>query len=398
MSSAVTTLLLALLAGPSEAQPDAAMRTLGAPASEHSEPFSSIGSLRELSDGRVLVTDIIEERILVLDLRRGRATSIGRIGSGPVEFSRPGPLLPAGGDTTWMLDSDNARLVRIHPDGTLGQSFSLLAREGPFRTDESGTRVTVDRPRSSIHPQYIDPLGRMFEEKRVGVSQRSDRITRDSAAILRWDLTSGVADTLAWLYTASSFATATARPPGRVAVFTTSVHVPFNSRDAWAMGRDGSIAIVRAGEYHVEWITPDLRLIVGEPIPYERIRITESDREEAIGRTVAAAARAAERMPVDAAAPDLAPAMRRMEWPGYKPPFTGDPHVDPANRVWIPLTPSRVGDPVTYDVVDRTGRRVERVRMPPSTIIIGFGATSIYTRRLDDFDLQYLQRYDATWR
>ncbi|MEX2611097.1 MAG: hypothetical protein WEA24_14215 [Gemmatimonadota bacterium] len=44
-------------------------------------------------------------------------------------------------------------------------------------------------------------------------------------------------------------------------------------------------------------------------------------------------------------------------------------------------------------VVDRTGRVVERVTLPYGEAITGFGASSVYTIRLDEYDLQWLRRH-----
>jgi hypothetical protein len=50
--------------------------------------------------------------------------------------------------------------------------------------------------------------------------------------------------------------------------------------------------------------------------------------------------------------------------------------------------------PLSYDVIDRTGKLTFRVVMPGHTRIIGFGPDgAIYAVRRDDSDLEYLQRY-----
>jgi hypothetical protein len=52
------------------------------------------------------------------------------------------------------------------------------------------------------------------------------------------------------------------------------------------------------------------------------------------------------------------------------------------------------GDPrQRYDVIDGYGAVVAQLALPPRTKLVGFGARSVYLVRLDDDDLQYLQRY-----
>ena len=80
------------------------------------------------------------------------------------------------------------------------------------------------------------------------------------------------------------------------------------------------------------------------------------------------------------------------EWPEYLPPYSGSAVFAPDGLLWIPrLTVAR--QPPLYDIVNANGRLVERVQLPARTKLVGFGAKSIYVVRMDDDDLQYLQRY-----
>src|SRR5687767_13658503 len=56
---------------------------------EYAEPFSCISGLRELSDGRIIVSDVREKTVQLIDLKKGTATKIGREGQGPGEWSTP---------------------------------------------------------------------------------------------------------------------------------------------------------------------------------------------------------------------------------------------------------------------------------------------------------------------
>ena len=61
------------------------------------EEFSRLVSIRELSDGRVLLSDNRDNRVAVADFRANRVAAVGRVGSGPAEF-RPEvrPVQPLG--------------------------------------------------------------------------------------------------------------------------------------------------------------------------------------------------------------------------------------------------------------------------------------------------------------
>ena len=65
--------------------------------------FSRVLSVVELEDGRVLVTDQIENSICVVDLQSGEVRTEGSTGEGPGEYGRVGHLYPLGGDSTLFV-------------------------------------------------------------------------------------------------------------------------------------------------------------------------------------------------------------------------------------------------------------------------------------------------------
>lgn len=78
-------LLLAALLLPQ--QPPVREVRLGAPAAALTHEFTQLRGVRELPDGRLLVSDRLEPALYVVDLKTGRATRIGREGSGPERWS-----------------------------------------------------------------------------------------------------------------------------------------------------------------------------------------------------------------------------------------------------------------------------------------------------------------------
>jgi len=74
------------------------------------EPFTSIYSIRELADGRVLVTDNSSEtRIVVADLRRNLVRTVGHQGAGPGEYRLAGRLVALTHDSTLFIDAAQGR-------------------------------------------------------------------------------------------------------------------------------------------------------------------------------------------------------------------------------------------------------------------------------------------------
>src|SRR5688572_10194552 len=132
------------------------------------EPLSSIYSIRELADGRVLISDnSSENRLLVADLRAGSVKSIGRLGSGPGEFLQAGRLAALNGDTTLFLDATRARRWLI----LVGDS--IVATLPPDWPPMLGTR-------GDIHGS--DLSGRMLSIRNVGSQKLAHDVNRGRLA------------------------------------------------------------------------------------------------------------------------------------------------------------------------------------------------------------------------
>ena len=80
------------------------------------------------------------------------------------------------------------------------------------------------------------------------------------------------------------------------------------------------------------------------------------------------------------------------EWPEFLPPFVGTSVFAPNGLLWVPRA-TAAGRPPLFDIINGRGVLVERVELPARTKLVGFGANSIYVVRLDEDDLQYLQRH-----
>jgi hypothetical protein len=87
------------------------------------------------------------------------------------------------------------------------------------------------------------------------------------------------------------------------------------------------------------------------------------------------------------------PVVEPLEWPEYLPPFLDRAlRFAPDGMLWVERTVPADAAPV-HDVIDAEGRVSYRVSLPKKTRLVGFGANSAYLVRIDDDDLEYLQRY-----
>ena len=328
--------------------------TLGRPQVEFSEGFSSVRGFRALGDGRVIVSDQREGRVVLVDFANNNGAVIGRKGQGPDEYEINLELHAMAGDTTYLADIQRRFLV-ITPQGTT-----------------AGTRRYPAGVSSS--PMAIDRAGRAYFPP-VFVSSNGQ--PADSAPMVRVDLRSGKIDTLFFRQP----------PPRRDPAAPIN---PYGPRDLWVVASDGAVAKIAVDEYRVTWREPDGRMVQGPPIPYDRIPVVARDRDEHRQLLRRNSGIGTARVSTSGTAP---PPLKE-EWPTHKPPFVGNAAMTaPNGELWIQRTRPAGEKRGLYDVIDRSGKLVRRVMLPPDTKVIGFGTGSVYLARFDDVDLMYVQRH-----
>ena len=137
-------------------------------------------------------------------------------------------------------------------------------------------------------------------------------------------------------------------------------------------------------------------------MPYTRVRVTDADKTKMretnrkVQQEVSkAAAGAASQVP--GGARGKMPSMKvdePTEWPEYKPPFgQAALEVAPNGELWVARLRAAADEAPLYDVLDATGVLRYRVELPKNSRLAGLGARHIYVVRIDEDDLEYLQRY-----
>jgi hypothetical protein len=364
-----------------------ATRPIGKVDVEYPEPFTAISGLRELRDGRVIVSDSRDKSLQLIDFERGTATPVGRAGAGPGEWGFPSRLYALPGDTTIMFDVANGRIFVINPDGKPGASIRL---------DESGLLF-------SSEVLGVDAAGR----KLLAASRRPARPTDPSFGVddvMRYDRRSGRLDTVATLAKPKGEQTAARMLPGGMMQMATNL--PLAAQDLAGIAPDGRVAIVRAAPYRIEWIALDGRRTLGPIAAAPEIRVTD-DEKEAFMRSQVRPGAILVRGPSGPAQPpkgqsttpklssaDFKAMMNPdMTWPAVKPPFLAAAlHIARDGRVWVLRTRAHDDSIPVFDVFDGAGRVIERVALPKRTRLVGFGSGTVYLARTDEDDLVWLQR------
>ena len=141
--------------------------------------------------------------------------------------------------------------------------------------------------------------------------------------------------------------------------------------DDWTVLTDGTLAIVRGQDYHVQFIASDHTATHSQKIPYEWQRLDDRVKSIWVDSMRAAYGRVEQQNGgrnhfVIQEASDL---------PDYRPAFgLGSVRADLQNRIWVRTTaPTGPAGGSIYDVIDRTGKRVDRVRVPANATIAGCG-------------------------
>lgn len=347
---------------------------LEGPDARSPEPFSAIAGLRELSDGRLLLSDQIEQTLVRLDLATGAREELGRRGGGPGEYRMPGELLALPGDTTLMRDMGNQRFQTILPNGSLSDE-SLPARH----------------PHGwPLFPRGVDSGGNIyFDLAGMMIPGLEESAAKGIAPILRWDRRGSRVDTMGYV----NFPPMEPTGPGEARIQIGGG--PYQGQDDWGVTPDGRIAVARYRDYHVEWLGGAEGPVVGPSIDYEPVKIGRAEKEAWADRMASRGIMIEEENGRRRMSRPPRPDVDRMEFPEVMPPFTGRGavQVTPEGEVWVERSRPASERERMYDVFDGRGRLVKQVLLPEGRRLIGFGKGVLYAVRVDQDDLEWLERY-----
>ena len=344
------------------------VRTLSKPDVEYSEPFTAIAGVRELKDGRLVVVDQRDKTVQLVDLAAGKAEKIGREGSGPGEYSFPQRVFPLGGDTSAVLDGLNRRMLQILPNGRPGAFIDVA----PPSTGGGGRGGML---MGFATVAGVDNRGRFYSQGSPFAIVDGTPQTLDSVAIERLDRATNKRDTVGTN--------------------------PFAAADQWAVSPDGRVAVVYAGDYHIVWTDANGKKTSTPPIKFDRIKVSEAHKDEwresrkgQMGMQVTN-----QNGKMSAQMVPMTGGPEPTDWPEYMPPFlsSGTSSVSFSNDglLWVRRT-GPAGQPPTFDLIDRSGKVAQKVVLLKKSRLVGFGNGTVYVVRVDDDDLQYLQRYKFT--
>lgn len=397
--------------------------------------FSNIFNVREVAGRRVLVNDGLSRQLILLDssLALSRIVIDSTVSPG-VQSYGPGasPLIAYLGDSSLFVDRESRALLLIAPGGTIVRTMASPAQARDF-PNLLASASTTDRDGNLIMRAQLPPSTKRVGDPSARIATEETRLP-DSTYLLRANFATRVVDTVARLKQTGGMRSLATREPGAQPKPQGFIVSPIETLDDWAMLSDGTIAIVRGGDYHVDFIRSNGLHETTAKLPFDWKSMTDDDKQrivDSVKRVVdeapskaglpagSFAALDAQRealvgnvMRLPGAAPE--PPRRIVSRPGLRPPqfqyrfvpFDEMPSYFPPLRMgytkgdadgnlWIlPTTSaqSKAGE-LVYDVVNSKGVMVERVRLPLGRMIAGFGRGGIvYLINKDAAGLWHLER------
>lgn len=294
--------------------------------------------------------------------------------------------MPYAGDTTVVVDPGNSALIFLDRNGKQTRLVAL-----PRGAD--GHNIST-----GFYGQFIDPKGRIvyrgtYPRETTPAAPIATPGTHDSMAVVRADYDRHGLDTfpvgVRQQLGALNLTPRTADSRGTVKM------IPNTGLDYWSMLADGTIAVVRYHDYHIDWIYPDGSRASTPKMPFDWRRLTDEEKQARID-TMRTVNERSDRMRDSSMARlrtsigegSLSPLRvyaTLAEVPDYFPPISGAYAVNPDadNRLWIaPSTSLQAQGGVLMDVVSKKGIIEERVQLPPNAAIAGFGPNGVVFLRM----------------
>lgn len=384
----------ALIAQPLAAQDKIKVRELPAPVAVSTDTLGPRVAVRALSDGRVLVNDIQRYRVLMYDKSLAHFTAAldssgtsGVIGGSSISIPSA-HLIAMPADSTMFLDIATRSLLTIDPTGKVAH-VTALPRPNDIMTLSVGYiygTPTLDAQGRLVYQGTAPNQNKaLIELNQKIMTERSVSAPGaiDSAPIVRADFDTRKVDTIASVKVVQSYSSVLLTRDDRGNLTQKLTANPVQSADEWGLLPDGTIAILRAHDYHMEWVNPDGTRKVSPKMAFDWKRLTDDDKQHVIDSIKPMVEKQMATMkPQQFQTPNgprqitteisLVPAK---DLPDYEPVIQpGAMKVDLEGNIWIvprtALASAKGG--LRYDVVNRNGEIVERVIVPKGRAIAAF--------------------------
>lgn len=363
-----------------------------------------VSAVRHLPNGGVIVNDSKRRQLVVFDsaLRTGRVIS-DTTSNSPNPYGvrgTGGSLIPYVGDSTLFVDFDSQAFLVIDAEGNFARVMAPVRASDLFYIGDATNGRAVFDPQGRLLYRGVRRL-RMGQPPTFNPADPRKILAQpDSAPILRMDFDKRTVDTVVMIKTPVQ---KQIQVTGSNFILWMQMINPLPSSDEWTQLPDGTIAIVRGQDYHVDWLSTDGKLTSSPRMPFDWRRIT---REQKLAMVDSVKRMENERLAKLPPPPPAAPGSFQIprqrnepvdpeDLPDYYPPVRqGQVRADPHGRLWIlPSTSRDAKAGLLYDVVDRGGQVVERVQLPEGRTLVGFGpAGTLYLNHVHSPERASLER------
>jgi hypothetical protein len=391
-----------------------AVRPLGAVEATSKETFGPVVTLRHTPTG-VLVNDIVNRRLLRFDPKLAEFTVVADTtpATASAYSGRMANLIAYHGDSSLFIDAASSSMLVIDGTGQVARVMALPRSRDAMVLGSAIGNAGMDAQGRLAYRAMPQMNFRMMGAPGAGGAPQPPE-QPDTAPIVRVDLASRVTDTLGYLKVPRPKVDMQ-RDEGTGRMTVSMIVNPLPTVDEMVVTSDGSIAIVRGRDYHVDWIRPDGAKESSPRMPHNWQRLSEEEKVTFLDSLKAARERLLASQPQPAGpqpggatttttGPDgqtrqqttmvvgggpgavlgggpMGMNSRNVTWvpanelPDYKPPFfNGMVRADGDGNIWILTIPTRgfPGGPV-YDVINAKGELVDRVQVPAGRTVVGFG-------------------------
>jgi hypothetical protein len=389
-----------------------------------------LGGVRHLSNGKLLVNDMLRRRVVLLDQSLNLVSVIADTmpGSPNPYGPRPGGLVAYKGDSTLFIDASSLSMLVIDGDGKIARVMSVpRSQDAGMLSSTALGGMGFDGERM-IYRGFGGFTMRSGGPANPGAASSGPNISAptmpDTMPIVRVNLATRALDTVAYIKVSQPKTNMNRSEDGNISI---SIELnPLPVVDEYAVLADGRIAIVRGRDYHVEFVDASGKTTVAPKIPFEWKRLTDEEKvaiidsvKAATDRATAAGGSAAGRvgammgaamgaggapmvitntqtrvggaasgepirrgdgggMTMRVAAPNVS-YIEPSQLPDYQPAFFGNQvRGDMDGNVWVRIiSPKPIAGGAVYDVINGKGELVDRVQVPVGRTIVGFGSGGV---------------------
>lgn len=258
-----------------------AIRTLGPITARSAEPLGAVSTAVPLPDGRVLVNDVLQRRVVMFDSTLAQVSVVADTTSATANAygARGGGLIGYRGDSALFIDPASLSMITVNPRGELttvravpraNEIQALSGAQGRPGFDPQGRLIYRATPRPRAARRDARPVVGNFVMPEL---PDSAPIVRLDMANRTGDLASRASDTVAALKINRPDVKVTQGADGRISVNTT-VH-PMPSLDEWALLADGTVAVIRGHDFHVDRYKPDGTVTSSPKLPFDWQRLDD---------------------------------------------------------------------------------------------------------------------------